>query len=353
MYKTGIILLTYNFGKKAELFFKKIKPSLELRKDVILIIIDNNSQDNTKKIIKNNLETNKNYIFIENTENLGFSEGNNIGIKKAKELGCEFVILLNDDAYPLNSDWIKKFENSLEKNEKTACASSIILNSNNKKLNSAGVNLCYNGVGYSRDLNQEYKKENYTKYIEKGYAMGAALIMKLEILEKVGYFKNEYFLYHEDSELQIRFILAGYKIGFINELLIEHDYDFNSRSGKNKFYYIERNRLFNIFSQYKIKTLILLFPIIIFWEIGIILFSIKERWFKLKIKSYKDFIGNIKNIKKWRKENKKIRKITDRELLKHMNYNVKFSEIDNIFIKYIANPINFIYYILLKIIIWW
>jgi GT2 family glycosyltransferase len=353
MYKTGIILLTYNFEKKAELFFKKIKPSLELRKDVILIIVDNNSEDNTKKIIKDNLEINKNYFFIENTENLGFAEGNNIGIKKSKELGCEFVILLNDDAYPLDNNWIKKFENNLENNKNTACVGCVILNSNDKKINSAGINLCYNGIGYGRDLNKEYKKENYTEYIQKGYAMGAGMIIKISVLDKVGYLKKEYFLYHEDSELQVRFLLAGYKIGFINEALIEHDYDFNSRSGKNKFYYIERNRLLNIFSQYKIATLILLFPIIIFWEIGIILFSIKEKWFKLKMKSYKDFFRNINKIKKWRKENKKIRKITDRELLKHMNYGVKFSEIDNIFIKYIANPISFIYYLLLKIIIWW
>lgn len=353
MYKTGIILLTYNFEKKAELFFSKIKTSLEKRKDVVLIIIDNNSSDNTKNIIKNKLNNNNNYIFIENKENFGFAKGNNIGIKKAKELDCKFVILLNDDAYPINDDWIEKFENILEKNEKIACASSIILNSNNKKINSAGINLCYNGIGYSRDLNKEYKKENYTKYIERGYAMGTALIIKLKILEKVGYFKEEYFLYHEDSEIQFRFILSGYKIGFINEALIEHDYNFNSRSGKNKFYYIERNRLFNIFSQYKIKTLILIFPIIIFWEIGIILFSVKNRWFKLKIKAYKDFLKNIKNIKEWRKENKKIRVIKDRELLKHMNYNVKFSEIDNILIKFIANPISFIYYLLLKIVIWW
>lgn len=353
MYKTAIILLTYNFEKKAELFFEKIKNSLELRSDVVLIIIDNNSKDNTSEIIKNKLKTNQNYIFIENKENAGFAKGNNIGIKKAKELKCDFIILLNDDAYPLDENWIEKFENSLEKNNKLACSGCVILNSNNNKINSAGVSLCYNGIGYSRDLNKEYNKENYTKFIEKGYAMGSALIIRSEILEELGYFKDEYFLYHEDSELQIRFILSGYKIGFINEALIEHDYDFNSRSGKNKFYYIERNRLFNIFSQYKIKTLVLLFPIIIFWELGIILFSIKDGWFKLKMKSYKDFLKNIENIKKWRKENNKIRKIKDRELLEHMNYNVKFSEIDNILIKYIANPISFIYYLLLKIIIWW
>ncbi|MCF7795818.1 glycosyltransferase family 2 protein [Patescibacteria group bacterium] len=353
MYKTAIILLTYNFEKKAELFFEKIKNSLELRKDVVLIIIDNNSKDNTKKIIKNELNKHENYIFIENKENFGFAKGNNIGIKKAKELKCKFIILLNDDAYPLDENWIEKFENNLEKNNKLACSGCVILDSNNKKINSAGINLCYNGIGYCQDFNKEYNKKNYTEYIDKGYAMGAALIIKIEILEKLGYFKDEYFLYHEDSELQIRFILSGYKIGFINETLIEHDYNFNSRSGKNKFYYIERNRLFNIFSQYKIKTLILLFPIIIFWELGILLFSIKENWFYLKIKAYKDFFQNIKNIKKWRKENKKIRIIKDRELLKHMNYNVKFSEIDNILIKYIANPVSFIYYLLLKIIIWW
>ncbi len=353
MYKTGIILLTYNFEKRAELFFSKIKTSLEKRKDVVLIIIDNNSSDNTKNIIEDKLKNNENYIFIENEENFGFAKGNNIGIEKAKDLKCEFIILLNDDAYPLKDTWIEKFENILEKDNRLACASSIILNSNNKKINSAGVNLCYNGIGYCRDLNKEYISGNYSEYIEKGYAMGTALIIRLGALKIVGYFRNEYFLYHEDSELQIRFILSGYKIGFINEALIEHDYNFNSRSGKNKFYYIERNRLFNIFSQYKIKTLILLFPVIIFWELGIILFSIKEKWFSLKLKAYKDFFKNIENIKKWRKENNKIRKIKDRELLKHMNYNVKFSETDNLFIKYIANPISFIYYLFLKIIIWW
>ncbi len=365
--KTSIILVTYNFEKWFNEFFEKITPILNSRNDVELLIVENFSTDRTAEIFRKLLledeenKTPKNIwhdTLLKNTKlflsdkNTYFAEGNNIGIKKAIEGNSQYILLLNQDAY-LKPGALEKLENFLDTNPQSAGVQPIISVKSTGKINSAGVSINYLGIGFCRDFNKDYKVENYKNGECINYAMGAGVLFRTEILKQIFLFPENYKMYHEDSFLQLEMKYLGYEINLLNEELIDHDYSFGPSSGKYKFYFTEKNRLLNLITFYKIGTLIAIFPMFIIMELGMIFYSILTKWFKLKMKSYVDFFKEIKIAIKYRKQIQKTRKIKDRKLLLEMVDVVQFDSIKNPLLTIFANGLLRIYYLFLKLIIWW
>lgn len=365
--KTSIILVTYNFEKWFNEFFEKIKPVLDSREDVELLIVENKSTDRTAEIFRKLLcddvinSTPENtwvsthlkntHLYLSN-KNTFFAKGNNIGMQKAIENNSEYIFLLNQDAF-LRSGALEKLEKFMDENAKCASSQGLIMVKETGKVNSSGVSLNYLSIGFCRDFNKDYKQENYKNGENINYAMGAGCMFRVSTLKETGLFPEEYQMYHEDSQLQLKMKYLGYTVNLINEPIVDHDYKFGPSSGVYKFYYTERNRLWNILTFYKWRTIIAILPMFIIMEGGMILYSIMTKWFKLKMKSYVDVIKGLKNILKYRKEIQKTRKIKDRDLLLEMADIVQFDSVNNILLEKIANTMLRIYYNFLKLIIWW
>ncbi len=365
--KTSIILVTYNFEKWFNEFFEKIKPILDSREDIELLIVENKSTDRTAEIFRKllcddvinstpentwvNTHLKNTHLYL-SSENTFFAKGNNIGMQKAIDNNSEYVFLLNQDAF-LREGALEKLENFMDENSNCGSSQGLIMVKETGKINSSGVSLNYLGIGFCRDFNKDYKQENYKNGENLNYAMGAGCMFRVSVLKETGLFPEEYKMYHEDSQLQLKMKYLGYTVNLINEPLVDHDYKFGPSSGKYKFYYTERNRLWNLLTFFKLRTLILIFPMFFVMECGMIFYSIMTKWFKLKMKSYLDVIKELKNILKYRKEIQKTRKIKDRKLLLEMVDVVQFDSINNILLDKIANTMLKIYYQFLKLIIWW
>ena len=87
-----IIVVTFNSADFIERSILNIKTVISLSR---LIIIDNNSSDRTVSIVKKY----KQVILIENFKNLGYGEGNNLGIDYALKHKAEYVFIVNPDIY--------------------------------------------------------------------------------------------------------------------------------------------------------------------------------------------------------------------------------------------------------------
>lgn len=110
----GIVILNYeNWNETVECInsIYKYKPSLDTLK---IYVIDNGSKNKPNNDFLVLLENNDDLMLIETKENLGFSKGNNIGISKAYEEGCDYVIVSNSDIYYRENslDEIIKFYNN-------------------------------------------------------------------------------------------------------------------------------------------------------------------------------------------------------------------------------------------------
>ena len=105
------IIVSYNFNRND--WLNKCLTSLKKSSyPVNIIVVDNNSTDNSVNIIKSKYPE---VILFEQKENLGFAKANNIAIRYAYDKGADFVFLLNQDAW-IEKDTVAKLVEVAEKN---------------------------------------------------------------------------------------------------------------------------------------------------------------------------------------------------------------------------------------------
>ena len=208
-----------------------------------IIVVDNNSSKadvvKLKSIVKNGIKV----ILLNN--NLGFSGGNNVGIKSALEQNTDFILLLNNDT-TVDKDTIEILLNKFETDETLGIiAPQINYYDEPNKIWSAGgkiSRLRASGFAVSNKIEDELKKKD--RYVD--FVSGCCMLIKKEVFEKVGLFDENYFLYVEDTDLCYRTLNAGNKILVTNDTKIYHKVSQATKKSSEvlPLYYTTRNRLY-------------------------------------------------------------------------------------------------------------
>jgi GT2 family glycosyltransferase len=245
--KIGIVLLNYN-GYKDTIECIRSLNNINYKNHVI-IIVDNASTDNSFEILEKNI--NKNCFLIQSEKNNGFANGNNIGIKKALSMNCDYVILLNNDTL-VHKDFINEMIKCYSLYENVGLVSSkMLFYPESKKV--------WFGGGSFNDkkfivTHQYYENEdNYEDSIrEISFATACCLMISRNVIENVGLLPEEYFMYFEDVDYCYNVILNGYKIIYNPNAKIYHKANSSTKKEKNGFLikYELRNRFICI-EKYK------------------------------------------------------------------------------------------------------
>jgi GT2 family glycosyltransferase len=276
----SIIILSYNGEKVLKKCLESVLNLNFNKKDLEVILVENNSQDKSLKIA----EGYKRIKIIKNKSNLGFAAGNNIGINIAKG---KYIVLLNNDA-TLERNWLKKLIPILEKDKKIGVIGGKIKYKNEKTWFS-GAKVYFGG----------FVRHNYLgdKSGECDYVACAAVILKKSVLEKVGLFDESFFLYGEDAELCMRIKKAGYKI-FYNPNAVSYHLIEEKRMSSHEEYYEQRNRVYLYAKNlgfmkipYLLLDLFFLFPI--FWLNRILKNPRKIKFLRESLKARIDSISMV------------------------------------------------------------
>lgn len=154
--------------------------------------------------------------YIYSPQNLGFTGGVNLGIKYALEHGAEYVWLLNNDVIVL-PDTLTKLIRCAESDTRLGLISPIIVDVNNPRKPFFGAFWDVEGG----ILLNAYDKDTYldweSQIPEKISLWGTALLIKKNLIEKIGLFDDDYFAYYEDNDYSYR----SSKAGFLNKTCIE------------------------------------------------------------------------------------------------------------------------------------
>lgn len=240
----GIIIANWN-GEK---LIDKCLESLENQsfKDFKVYIVDNDSKDNSKEIIKSYNEKLK-IDLTEMSYNSGFALANNIGIKKAIKDGCDYILTLNNDVeVPKQS--LKSAMNDIENNKDFDVFQLFMINYFNKDVcDAAGLNFKENlipiQVGFKESVSDILSKNDISI---DGVCAGAAIysIKSLEVvkLDNNNYFDSNFFAYFEDVDLSLRLKSAGFKAKLLRNSIVYHMH--SATGGKTtgfKEYYLTRN----------------------------------------------------------------------------------------------------------------
>ena len=237
--KIGIILLNYkNYNDTIECI-KSIEN--QNYSNYCIIVVDNNSQNESVNEIKISCKDMNNIYIIENKENVGFAKGNNIGIKFAKEnLKCDFVFVLNTDTVLFDENTLKKLISLYKPEEKIAIINPmccdiekiiqkpyLIYNSKMwKYVIRMGIYILKQIIKYIFNLDK-YKKNNEKFNVEeikenKYIIQGCAYILTPDFFKYYSQIFPETFLYCEELALAIYIEKANLKIENSTDVLIIH-----------------------------------------------------------------------------------------------------------------------------------
>lgn len=252
MKKVTAIVLNFKVKKDALECIDSLKKSTY---PVKIILVDNNSEDG----ISSAVEGDKEITFIQTGENLGYTGGNNIGIKKALSNGSDYVFILNPDTI-VDKDCIKNLIHVLEENGKAGIAGPKIYFEEGKVIwHAGGILDKLNVIGTHIGLDEEDKGQ-YENVREVDFITGAAIMIKKQVFEKVGFFDERFFLYYEDADICFRAKQANFKIFYAPKALVWHK---NARSAELgsplQDYYITRNRILYASKFLSLRTKFALF----------------------------------------------------------------------------------------------
>jgi len=249
----AIILVNWNGFDFTKACLSSLK-SLEFP-DFKVILVDNASEGEEGKRLKDSFPE---ILLIENKENLGFTGGNNVGIKKALEEGYSHVMLLNNDT-EVKSDFLGEMMRKFYPNPKLGVIQPLIcfLHQRNKIWSAGGKWNSF--LGRPITLGDRKNLEDYPlKDSSLDWATGCCMLISREALLATGLLNEDYFAYFEDVEWSLRFREKGFEIALASKAFIYHEAGASSKKqhsegtlSANVFYYHVRNQFFLIKSEVK------------------------------------------------------------------------------------------------------
>lgn len=327
----SFIVVTFNSEKYIRSCLKALLqtayPSFEC------IIVDNNSKDNTVRIVKAFFPAVR---LIQNNENLGYAAANNIGSQYSKG---KYLAIINPDTivYP---GWLEPLLTAIKEPGVAVCQPKIMLAKKSNLINLTGKTTHFLGFEWPTD---HRKKDRSMEQKTITSFSGSTFLIKKELFQQIGGFDKLFFMYYEDGDLSWQLRSRGYKILLVPQSIVSHDYkyqpDENYQKVRRKFYLLERNRIVMMLKNYSLKTLILLLPPLIVMESGMTLYFFLKGWQFDKGKAYLWIIKNLAHILSARKNIQRARTIPDREIVKDFQGQVDFVEFHNPILKYLVNPL--------------
>ncbi len=254
MTKVSIVILNWNRYEDTFNCLKSLKKIYKKNLDINIIVVDNGSKEEEVKKIKSLSDSVK---IILNSKNLGFAEGNNIGIRASLKENPDYILVLNNDT-EVHKNFLIELVNAAQ-NEKDVGAFTPKIyfakgfefhkNRYNAKdlgkvIWSAGGIIDWDNVYGSNRGVDEVDSGQFDQEIQTDFATGACVLFRASALKRVGIFDSIYFMYIEDADLSLRLKKKNYKIIYVPKSVIWHKVAQSSGIGSSlNDYFITRNRL--------------------------------------------------------------------------------------------------------------
>lgn len=250
-----------------------------------VIVVDNASEGNEGQILEAEFPE---VLLIQSKENLGFTGGNNLGIRKALEMGFSHLMLLNNDT-EVEADFLGNMVLKIKESTRIGIVQPLICFLDKpQKIWSAGGR--WSSL-FSRAITLEDRKnlEDFSLSDRKlDWATGCCMLLSREAILDAGLLHEQYFAYFEDVEWSLRFREKDYEIHLASQAKIYHEAGASSKQkhaegmlSPRVFYFHVRNQFYLIRSKNQ-------FPIFAYgyhsarFSIWMIYFLIRGRFQKLK-----------------------------------------------------------------------
>ncbi len=249
-----LVIVNYNgakyIGACIESFFvQDIRPSE-------IIVVDNNSTDNSVSVLSNFAEIK----LICNKKNHGYAASLNQGIKNCSH---PYIVFINPDVY-VDKEWSTHiFKPFLKYKECGLSAPKVLYWDEPERINSTGMLFYKDLSAVNRGLD-EIDNGQYDNDEELFGAYGAMMVFRREVIDQVGWFDEDYWLYREEDEYMWRMQMHGWKTRFAYQAKIFHKRSANTGLfSPLKLYYSERNRFWNVIKFMPLRCTFTMLPYVV------------------------------------------------------------------------------------------
>ncbi|MEF9438258.1 MAG: glycosyltransferase family 2 protein [Candidatus Mariimomonas ferrooxydans] len=181
--------------------------------DMEIIVVDNASEDGSVQYVKD-LFSDVRVISL--SENLGYASAGNEGLRRSNG---RYIALLNNDV-ELDRHWLENLFVAMEANPEAGIGASKILVYGANMIDSAGDGYATSLKGFKRGEGKSAEEYNIQEYIF-GACAGAALYRRT-MLDKIGFMDDDFFLIHEDTDLNFRAQLNGWRVLYVPTAIVHH-----------------------------------------------------------------------------------------------------------------------------------
>ena len=227
--KLSIVILSWNTKELLRQCLNSILKVDDREWKLEIIVVDNASEDGSSEMVKKEFSEVK---LIQNKENVGFTKGNNQGIKEAQG---KYIMLLNSDTI-VKPGAISKLIDYLDNHPEVDSVAPRLLNTDGTFQESCGhfpnldvvlIMLFKEHFGGSGSVRYAPLKSGFADWM-----MGAAFIVRREVFDKIGGLDERIFMYMEEVDWFYRAYKAGFKSYCLTEAEIIHLGRGSSTTGK-------------------------------------------------------------------------------------------------------------------------
>lgn len=319
-------------------------------------IVDNGhgdgSLDEVQRLMRLNEEKLPPIEIHEPGKNTGFSGGNNIAMRMSMERGRAYSFLLNHDA-TFEPGALREAVAVAEADPRVGSVQSLlVLQQNPDEVNSRGNAIHFLGNGYC-DGYHERRADVRDAVVPIGYASGAAVLYRNDVLKEVGLLDETLFAYHEDLDLGWRILLAGYRNVLAPRSVVRHRYEFSRSIAK--WYWMERNRGIVVLKNYRLATLVVLAIPLFVTDLAILMFGIMGGWWREKLRAMAWFWkpSSWAYLFRGRRDIARIRKVPDAFILRAFVPVIAYQEFESAIMTTVINPMMRLAFVVVKTIVRW
>jgi len=237
--KVAIIILNWN----------RVRDTIECLESVAkvdyplfeIVVVDNGSTDGSPEAIS---QLFPDFSLIVNEENVGYAEGNNVGIRYALTQGFDYVCLLNNDTI-VDRSFLESMVDAAEADPRAGIVGPTVYYFDKPNIIwSAGGTIDWSrGLPLLRAFNEEDEGQ-YGEVAEVDYVTGCAMLVRLAMAKDLGLLDPRFFMYFEEVDWCTRAVKSGFKILHVPAAKVWHNISVEAQLVSPRIaYYMTRNHL--------------------------------------------------------------------------------------------------------------
>lgn len=275
-----------------------------------VILIDNNSSDNSSDICKEKFPQIR---LFHNDTNLAMAARNK-GIDEAKG---NFIVFLDADTV-VESNWLDVLLDSYKKYGEGLYQGKLLKKSDHSIIESCGDMTNIFGTGFARGRGQKDNNQ-FEKFQKISFPVGACTFSSTQAFKKIGYVDESslFFLMLDDLDYGWRGWMLDIPSYYEPRCTIYHIGSPTLQWSSKKFFFMERNRWICLLTLYSKKTLFKIFPFLLLYDFGIFLFLSSKGMGFVKVKAFFSLLKMLLKVHKRRKLIQNKRKLQDSEIVKN------------------------------------